>query len=109
MSDLKRALEAEAEVKRLQRVIKRLEAAQGWQPIETAPKNWVSVILAVDDIQGWVVGEAFFNALAQSWTWADGRLLEVPPIKWKPAARRSAAHPMSDHHTAAAWAVPGAR
>jgi hypothetical protein len=74
MSDLKRALEAEAQVKRLLRVIKRLKSAQGWQPIETATPPGADLL--VMDYDG--IAIAKFNH--GRWTTQAG--LSCSPIIW---------------------------
>jgi hypothetical protein len=84
MSDLKRALEAETEVKRLRHVIKRLEAAQGWQPIETAPKDGTRVLFC---------GTAIYIGCYANGQFWDSNAYRASPTDWQPLPAAAKATP----------------
>ncbi|WP_182421994.1 DUF551 domain-containing protein [Aureimonas sp. ME7] len=74
-----------------------LEEADGWRPIETAPRDGTNVIVAVPtkDRDDFIVGEAYCNEERGGWWWAnlsDGDYYASPiiemhyhlPSHWRP-------------------------
>ena len=76
--------------------VRELEAAQEWQPIETAPKDGTSVLIS----NGVSVGEAHYEEYAEGWFWAGGHSTDAVDYKvWTPTHWRPLPPPPKDKTT----------
>ena len=55
---------------------------QGWQPIESAPKDGSMMLISVGDRGG--VGESWFSRSDDKWYWASGDAAQSTPTHWMP-------------------------